>query len=202
MANKDAAFGLKPVRHLNGNPWNGMVRMYLAESSNAIFVGDPVIHGGDAGDAGTIVNGVDCEGMPLVDVGAAGSAKFLGVMVGRLPNQADQSILHRVASVNTICLVVDDPSVVFEVQEDSDGGAVAAGSVGLNGDLVNWANGNATTGLSGVELDSSTVTTTATLSVRVLGLAKRPDNALGTNAVWEVVFNEHEFNFGVLGVGT
>ena len=199
MANKDAAFGLKPVRHLNGNPWNGMVRMYLAEGSNAIYVGDPVIHGGDAGDAGTTVNGIDCEGMPTVDVGASSSAKFLGVMVGRLPNQADQSILYKVASVNSIVLVVDDPSVVFEVQED---GAIAAAAVGLNGDLTNWSAGSATTGLSGVELDSSTVTTTATLSVRVLGLAKRPDNALGTNAVWEVVFNEHEFNFGVLGVGT
>lgn len=199
MANADAAFGLRPVRHLNGNPWNGMTRMYLAESSNAIYVGDPVIHGGDAGDAGTTVNGIDCEGMPLCDVGAAASAKFLGVMVGRLPKQSDPSILYREASVNTIVLVCDDPSVVFEVQED---GAIAATAIGLNGDLTTFSSGNTTTGRSGVELDSSTVTTTATLSVRVLGLAKRPNNAIGTNAVWEVAFNEHEYNFGVLGVGT
>lgn len=201
MANADAAFGLRPVRHLNGNPWNGMTRMYYVPSTDnsAIYIGDPVIHGGTAGAAGTIVNGIDVEGMPTADVGAAASAKFLGVMVGRLPKQSDPSVLYRVASEDTIILVCDDPSVVFEVQED---GAIAATAVGLNGDLTTFG-GSTTTGRSTVELDSSTVTTTATLSVRVLGLARRPNNNIGTNAVWEVAFNEHEYSFsGSAGVGT
>lgn len=200
MANVDAAFGLRPVRHLNGNPWNGMTRMYYVPSTDnsVIYLGDPVIHGGTAGAAGTRVNGIDVEGMPTADVGAAASAKFLGVMVGRLPKQSDLSVLYREASVDTIILVCDDPSVVFEVQED---GAIAATDVGLNGDLTSFG-GSTVTGRSTVELDSSTVTTTATLSVRVLGLAKKEGNAIGANAVWEVAFNEHEYNFGVLGVGT
>lgn len=201
MANVDAAFGLRPVRHLNGNPWNGMTRMYYVPSTDnsAIYIGDPVIHGGTAGAAGTVVNGIDVDGMPTADVGAAASAKFLGVMVGRLPKQSDLSVLYRVASEDTIILVCDDPSVVFEVQED---GTLAVTAVGLNGDLTSFGAGSTTTGRSAVELDSSTVTTTATLSVRVLGLAKKEGNAVGANAVWEVAFNEHEYNFGTLGVGT
>ena len=46
MANVDAAFGLKPVRHLNGSPWNGAtIRCHApaAYGGSALYVGDPVM---------------------------------------------------------------------------------------------------------------------------------------------------------------
>jgi hypothetical protein len=51
MANTDAPFGFRPIRHLNGNPWNGATEKCLVEDaySENIFVGDPVIYTGTAG---------------------------------------------------------------------------------------------------------------------------------------------------------
>lgn len=191
MANTDRPFGLRPVSYLNGSPWNGQVNMYLVPSSDAtaIYVGDPVKSGGTAGAAGVVVNGIDVEGMPTIAVAAAGNT-LRGVVVGFLPKQSDLTVLHREASTNRIALVVDDPNVVFEVQEDSGGAATAAVDVGENADILYTA-GSSTTGQSAVELDSSThVTTSAQL--RILGFVKRPDNAIGTNAKLLVKINEHE----------
>lgn len=191
MANTDRPFGLRPVSMLSGAPWNGQVNMYLVPSSDgtAIYVGDPVKSGGTAGAAGTVVNGQDCEGMPTIAVAAAGDT-LRGVVVGFLPLQTNLETLHRAASTARIALVVDDPNVVFEVQEDSGGAATAAVDVGENADILYTA-GSATTGQSAVELDSSShVTSSAQL--RILGFVKRPDNAIGTNAKLLVLINEHE----------
>jgi hypothetical protein len=52
--------------------------------------------------------------------------------------------------------------------------------------------GSSTTGLSAMEIDSSSkVATTAQL--RLLNLVKRPDNAVGNQAKWHVMINEHVF---------
>lgn len=191
MANIDAAFGMRPVQHLDGSPWNGKVQMFLATDSTAIYVGDPVKSGGTAGDAGVVVNGIDVEGMPTVAAAAAGNA-LVGVVVGFLPKQSDLSVLHREASVNRIALVCTAPDVVYEIQEDSVGGNLAVTQVGNNFDIAYTA-GSSTTGRSAVELDSSDNSGTSSAQLRVLGLVKKPDNALGANAKWLVVINEHEF---------
>lgn len=201
MPNIDAPHGFFPVGHLDGSAFNGRVSMYLLPSGDgtATFIGDPVKSGGTAGAAGTVVFGQDVEGMPTIARAAAGDA-LRGVVVGFLPNPADLSIRHRVASTNRIALVADSPDVVFEAQEDSTGGALAATAVGANVDFDGIANGSATTGISGAELDSSAVeSTTTSAQFRILGLLKSPDNAIGTNARWLVMINEHELK-GTAGV--
>lgn len=190
MANVNRAQGLIPVRHLDGRPYTGAVNMYLADDTSAIYIGDPVKSGGSAGAAGTTVNGINCEGMPTITVAAAGDT-LRGVVVGFLPLQSDLTLLYKAATAaDRIALVVDDPNVVFEVQEDSGGAATAAVDVGENADIV-YAAGSATSGVSGVMLDSSTHATTSA-QLRILGFVNRPDNAIGTNAKLLVVINEHE----------
>jgi hypothetical protein len=191
MANIDAPKGAIPVKHLDGSPWNGMVNMYLVPSADgtALFVGDFVKSHGSAGAEGLVVNGQDVWGMPTVIQAAAGDA-LRGVVVGFLVNQADPSVRHRVASTNRVALVADAPDLVFEIQEDSDGAALAVTDIGENADIV-VAAGSATTGRSAMELDSSTHATTSA-QLRILGLVKKPDNAIGTNARLLVSINEHE----------
>jgi len=48
MANTDAPFGLRPIRHRNGAPYNGAFNHYYVASSyaTALFVGDPVVKTG------------------------------------------------------------------------------------------------------------------------------------------------------------
>ena len=192
MANTDAAFGLRPVQHLDGSPWNGKVNMYLVPAANGdtMFLGDPVISGGDAGGAGLVVNGLDMEGVPTIVRPVAGST-LLGVIVGFLPNQDNLMQTHRAASQARVALVCDSPDVIYEVQEDSDAGAIAATSVNFNADMITYAAGSTTTGRSIVEIDSSTADST-TAQFRLLGLAKQPGNILGSFAKWLVVINEHE----------
>lgn len=192
MANANAATGLKPVEYLGGSPYNGKVNMYLVPSSDptAMYVGDPVKSGGSAGAAGVYVNGINTEGMATVITAAAGDT-LRGVVIGFLPKQSDLTVLHREASTNRIALVVDDPNIVFEVQEDSLGAATAAVDVGENADII-YAAGSTTTGISGVMLDSSDHKT-ATAMLRILGFVQRPDNVIGTNAKLRVLINEHEF---------
>jgi len=192
MPNVDRPMGLIPVRHVSGRPYTGSHRMYLCEASNAIYVGDPVKSAGSAGAAGTHVNGVNCEGMPTIDRAAAGDT-ILGVVVGFLPLQSDLTLLYKAAtSAKRIALVVDDPDVVFEIQEDSVGNDIAATQVNNNFDMAAWTAGTSQ-GVSAVELDSSDATGTATAQFRLVGLVNRPDNAIGTNAKWEVLINEHEY---------
>lgn len=194
--NTDAAFGLKPVQHLDGSPWNGKVTMYLIPSADgsAVYVGDLVKKEGTvgAGAAGLVVNGIDCEGMPTAIVAGATDTTLLGSVVGFLPNQSNLELLHRAASTNRIALVCDSPDVVYEIQEDSVGGDLAATAVGNNFDSV-YAAGSTVTGRSAVELDSSDSTGTSTAQLRLLGLVKKPGNVIGTNAKWLVAINEHFF---------
>lgn len=200
MANTDRPQGLRPLRYQSGAPYNGAVNMYLvpAADNTALFVGDLVKPSTAGGAAGLVVNGQDCEGMRTCVQSAAGDPS-IGVVVGFLPNLADLSIKHRVASTNRIALVADDPALVFEIQEVSGGTALTSAEVGLNADVVVGA-GNATTGVSGMELDNSTEATGAGLNVRILGLVKRPDNNYGEHAKWEVMIMDHSLRAGVAGV--
>lgn len=203
MANKDAPSGLRPVRFLSGAPWNGQTNMYLIASGDgtATFVGDVVKLAGSAGGAGTVVNGIDVEGMPTVVQAVAGDTLLLGAVVGFLPLQTNLQTLHRAASTARIALVVDDPWVIYEVQEDGVTNTVVDVDIGLNADLI-VAAGSTTTGQSAMELDSSTVTA-GTANLRILRLVPRGENNLGTNATtsssdytnakFEVLINEHSF---------
>lgn len=192
MPNPDAAFGARPVGHLDGSPWNGKVNMYYVPSTygTILGIGDFVIGDADAGAAGVTVNGLDVEGVPSIIRAAAGDTTLLGVIVGFLPLQTNLERLHNPASTARIALVCDAPDVVYEMQEDSDTSNLKVAEVGQNCDLITAADANTTTGRSVFEIDSSThVSTTAQL--RILGLAKRPGNAIGSFARWLVVINEH-----------
>lgn len=179
MANVDSPRGLWPVRYFGGGPYNGAARRYFVPStdSTAIFIGDPVKLAGSA----------DADGIPTVAQAAAGET-LIGVVVG-VEAETRDSTTYRPASTDRYVLVADDPDLLFAVQEDSVGGALAATNVGNNCDLVIGA-GNTATGFSGVEIDSSTAGT-GTAQVRIVDLHQAPDNAIGDNAVWLVRIVEH-----------
>lgn len=180
MANVDAPRGARPVRHRNGAPYTGSANRYYVGSgdSTAIFLGDFVKSSGSA----------DSDGIPGIAQAAAGDA-IRGVVVGIEPT-TDESPKHRAASTEAYIYVADDPDLVFEIQEDSVGGALAAANVGQNADVI-VGTGSTTTGLSAMEIDSSSATA-STAQLRIMALVQMADNEIGTNAKWEVMINEHE----------
>lgn len=182
MPNANVPSGLRPVRHRNGAPYNGATNRYFIPSGDtvAVFIGDPVKSAGSA----------DANGIPTVAQAAAGDA-IRGVVTAVVPVTAD-STTYRVASTARYVLVADDPDLLFEIQEDAVGGALAADDIGLNADIV-VAAGSTITGRSGVQLDTSDKKT-ATAQLRILSIAQRADNELGANSKVLVSINEHELS--------
>lgn len=181
MANPDAAFGAVPIKHLDGSPYNGMVNEYYVPASDgtAMYLNDLVKHNGTA----------DVDGVPQAIQATAGATTLLGSIVGFRADPSNLSLQYRTASTLRYYLVADAPDLVYKMQEDSDSAALAAADVGENCDIIVSA-GSAVTGVSGMEIDSSTHVTTAA-NVRILRLLKDGANAIGNQAVWEVMINEH-----------
>jgi hypothetical protein len=192
MANPDSPRGLTPVRYLSGAPYSGAVNIYSvpASDSTAIYIGSLVRPAGSA----------DADGVMTVTGNVATGNPVIGVVTGFAPITADSPVF-RPASTLRYVFVADDPNLLFEIQEDSDGGALAATAVGNTADIIGFTGGSATTGFSAIEIDSSTATASGdgTQDVVIWGLAKRPDNEIGNFARWLVRLNNHFLVDGVAG---
>jgi len=187
MANISKINGFKPVKHVNGSPYNGQSNIYYvpASDSTALFVGDPVKLAADAND----------QGIQQVTKATAGAA-VLGVVVGVINTKLDpvggnmtggsialDTPQYRVASTGTYVLVADSPDVVYEVEAATGSNAAyafAVADVGQNADLTT-VTGSTTTGTSAAALNMATKGSTATLQWKIIGVVQRPDNEITGN---------------------
>lgn len=195
MANANTPRGIIPYAYRSGAPYNGAVRTYYVPVGNgtALYIGDPVI---------LITNNSDGNGVQTVEVATAGSTTtnisvaILGAYMGRsnnagqatIPVTQDQSV-YLPASTAAYVYVSDDPTLLYWVQEDSVGGALASGAVGRNAPLVAGA-GSTFSGYSGWQLQSSNINTAA-YQMRLVELLQETDNAIGVNAKWLAYINNH-----------
>lgn len=200
MANANRPSGFTPVRYLNGSPWNGQATLYSIAASygTELAIGDPVISSGTANSKGL-------AGIAL----AAATGAVRGVIVGlgkgpnMVANPSNLDTTKRPASdpAEWYAMVVDDPNVIFEIQEESNGTALAATEVGLNTIPLLAAAGTYASGWLLRSASGATPATTATLQLRLLGLSQKQDNAFGAYAKWLVKFNVHELGTGTGAAG-
>lgn len=194
MANVSRINGFRPVKHLNGSPWNGQVtKMWIpAADGTATFVGDVVKLSGTA----------DVDGNPSVIQAAAGNTP-VGVIVWMEPNPLDLTQNYRPASQNIAgqnagrwVYVADQPDLVMEVQGS---GTTSLVDIGQNAS-INVAAGSTTTGQSGMTMDDATKATTSTLVLQLIGFVQRVDNDLTGVTFTKVLvrWNVHQY----LSVGT
>ena len=200
MANADRPSGLSPIQYLNGAPWTGGGRVYCIPSTdtNAYAIGDPMASAGSADAAGipTVILATAGTGNPIRGVlVSAGGTVYGGAFAD--PTNLNTTVIPATKTKAYYVLVVDDPNVIFEVQEVSGGTAFTATEVGLNANLVAGTNNGY---VSGWEVNNSGETTTATLQVRLLQLAPRRDNVFGEHAKWWVLINNHELRIGQVGL--
>lgn len=197
MANENRPMGFAPVNMITGAPYNGQARLYtiLAADTNAYAIGDPV----RTANAGA--GGADTSGVPAVTIATATSA-IRGIIVGIADQKGafakvgnlDQTIRPSGAkTTDWYVMVVDDPNVLFEIQEVGTGTPLAADAVGKNANTVVGTNNGF---VSGWLLDNASEDTEATLQVKIMGLAYRIDNAYGQYAKWIVKINNHELAAG------
>lgn len=184
MANSDAPFGLRPVKYANGAPYNGaVIECYAMDGSNNLFVGDAVKRNGSGDD----------NGVPGVVRSTAGAGVY-GVIVGILGDSNEdltRDTARYVASgANAYLAVAPAEDVVFEVQEDSVGSALAKTDIGRTADIIYGTASTSHPILSAAELDSSTAaTTSASMNLSIVALERAPDNEIGNYARWLVKIN-------------
>jgi len=181
MANKDSAFGLKPIGKVGQNrDAQGLSEYSIAASATAIYFQDPV----KAANTGTIA------------VAAAGDV-LLGSLNGVFFTDATTSkptFANNLKGSNTatdiVGFVSDDPYERFEIQSDNTT-ASAQTDVFMNYDIL-YAAGDSANYVSKVELDDSTTSATSG-QLKVIGVSKDPsNNELGASHVNFVVsINEH-----------
>jgi len=200
MPNINKPSGFTPVGYLNGAPWNGQARLYSIAASygTALYIGDPVISSGTA----------DANGVPGIAIGATtgalrGVIVGLGVSEGLMADPTNLDRMYRPASDSRVwyAMVADDPNIIFEVQEESNGTQLAATEVGLNTISKSGTGNGYVSGWMIPSATGATPNTTATLQLRLLGLARRPDNAFGAYAKWLVQINVHELAHGTGAAG-
>ena len=196
MANQDTAFGLRPIG-LNGAGANttGVTQYEIASNNtNAIFQYSPVI---------PLAAGV----IDIVGNANGGTVPALGVLMGveYVDSSSKKPVFKNFwpgsnnVSVDTNhpvkAFVADNPNQLFMVAADgsSTDRATALSNIFANVSLATATSGSTSTGRSTAEMDISTVATTATLFMRVVGLTGDEANldfdAAGVNYV--VRFNFH-----------
>ena len=192
MANKDASFGLKPVRMMGGSPYSGGQSRYriAANYGTNIFQGDLVMQVTGGGieihaDGGTV---------PIVGV-------FNGCMFTD-PTTSEQVFSnHYPASTNAsdiIAFVHDDPNTVFEIQADD---TFPVADLFGNFDIVYTNSGSTTTGISGAELDVTTGATTTNLPLKAIDISQDPENSDVASANTNVLVVIQNHICGVKGAG-
>ena len=161
MANQDAAFGFRPVRHLSGGEIRNNTYRITTNYDTDLYQGQMVSHK----TAGTIET-------------VAANAIFLGVFNGCQytdPTTGKPTwAKYYPASTNASDIeayVFDDPQIIFEGQHDGTGTeAMNFGGFDLAG-----VSGSTYTGRSTQEIGTSTLATTG--QWKQIGISKDPSNS-------------------------
>ena len=202
MANTNAAFGLKPYRMLgSGANTNGDVVYNIqtgatAGTSNLIYQGSPVI---------PLANGM----IDIVGSAAGGTVPLLGVFLGcnyidllGKPRFAPYWPGTSAVKANTIAtaIVSAHPDQTFAINSDA---ANPDANIHANANFSTATSGSTTSGLSSAQLAVSTVATTNTLNMRILGFQDTPNDADPTVAgrIAIVMLNNHFYRYGANGTG-
>ena len=195
MANVDAPFGLMPVRHLNGNSWNGAtIRCRIHEDdTTALFVGDPVVLQSD-----TDIRYTSGKMPTVMRSGGVDGSYIFGVITSFDVYHSDLTRLHSPASTAGYCNVCVAPDVIYWIQDEGTA-ALTKDDIGANAIGTFTEAGDTTTGISGYELDAGVGTTPGqdvSNCLLILGVADVEDNefdgSTSINVIWEVMINLHQ----------
>ena len=202
MANLDAAFGLRPYKMLGaGANTNGVMSFDIqttatAGTSSVIYEGTPVI---------PLANGM----IDIVGNANGGTVPLLGVFIGcqytdlngtpTFTNKWPGTAAVKSSTAAT-ALIAAHPDQLFLINCDA---AAADATVHANANFATATSGNATTGISTGELAVSTVNTTNTLNMRIVGFADQPssDDATVAGRLAIVLLTNHFYRYGANGTG-
>lgn len=202
MANANRPTGLSPIGCMGSSGTDFPANLYAIanDASNTYAIGDIV----------KTAAGCDVNGVPLVTKCASGDVP-VGIIVGFRVSDPGVSLVGSNLNLNITYLpkssgtryvmVADDPDVIFEVQMDST--AITLANLHKNANLTITADDTtalASSPVSSTVITGSTVNTTNTFIVRMLGLIQRDDNQITSSTVAgaycrvRAKFNCHEYS--------
>ena len=176
--------GLRPLKLLGDRVFNHGVRQFSIASGYAtnVFNGDLV----KLVAAGTIEK--DTGTTTATPVGVFLGAQYTDPSLGYLLHS--QYWPTGTVASDAFGYVVDDPDMLFLIQADD---TLGRNSIGANAAIVQGA-GDTATGNSGVSLDASSVATTGTLPLRIIGF--KEEDEIDTAFPWMVVkINEGDHQY-------
>ena len=185
MANQDAAFGFRAVRHLSGGTPRTEEYVITSGYTGVIYTGSPVaaVAGGQ------------------VELGAVSAVQMLGAFNGCFYTDPTTSkptwkayYPGSITASDIVANVYADPQIIYEGQHD--GTATVANNNHANHDHVGTG-GSTINGQSSAEIDTDTYTTTATGTWTQIQTSKDPDNqdltAANSNAYIVANTGEHAY---------
>ncbi len=191
MANANRPTGLSPIKHLNGDTWNGIVNTYV------ILAADTGVYG--VGSAIKSFAGGDADGIPAITIADAGDA-LRGMIVGVMPLSADSPVgpIPATKLRNYYVLVCDDSTVVCEIQANNTADFPTS-DLNSNANLVVGAP-LGTSPFASTQLDVATTDTTSTLQLKILRKSQEVGVDLTAHTKMWVMINNHELRGGTTAV--
>jgi hypothetical protein len=173
MANVNAPLGFQMRGKLGSKHSGAVIRMSVpASDGTALYLGDAVKS-----------NGTTDQTFGCMQVTAAGASDVIvGVVVGVNPilgvaiGSENLNRVYRPASTYMVLDVEVDPEMIYEIQTS---GTLASSDIGKYANLTASTAGSAITGMSGMQLNESSVTATkAGAQMVIVDLIHSPDNAI------------------------
>tara|TARA_Y100001970_G_scaffold51383_1_gene65026 strand:- start:3232 stop:3816 length:585 start_codon:yes stop_codon:yes gene_type:complete len=192
MANKDAAFGMRPIGRIGGTPYTGGQSRYriAANYGTSIFQGDMVAQVTGGGIE------VHADGGTVPIVGVFNGCQFTDPTTGEQKFQNFYPASTNASDI--IAFIIDDPMVIFEIQADD---TFPVADLFGNFDIVYTSSGSTVTGISGAELNVTDGGTGTSLPLKAIDISEDPENSdvASANTNVKVVIQNHIF--GVKGAG-
>ena len=205
MANSNGAFGLRPYSKVGQNTNStGMTEYRIAsDNSNVIYTGSPVIP-------------LSTGFIDIVGATAGGTVGLLGAFNGceYVSSTTGEVVFSKhwpgsgADSNHPVrAFVFDDPLQQFVVASDASltSEATARAAIFANANFSSGTSGSTTTGKSSAALAVSTIATTNTLNLRIMGIVDDVENAdFAASGIGVIVRLNNHFNSpnGAIAGGT
>jgi hypothetical protein len=213
VANTNAPFGLAVYRGGGSYAFNQQGTVYsipTSDTSNAYYMGDVVKAAASGSTGGTpnvtkITNGTDAIRGAIVGIYQPGMySDAQPTSIQGQPLTLENNYVPATKAAPYFVLVEDDPTTIFVAQDDGITTAnLVAASCNLNASLT-ITNGATTVSASASVILSSSMATTSSLCLKLLGLAHGPqfgvNNAFGAYAKWCCRINLSELTGSFAGV--
>jgi len=169
-----AAYGLKPVKRVDGMPYAGATRLYkidpAGEATN-LFYGQVVNIGADGYIALCTATGADATTNNLGGSGVGAIGVFVGCEYVNAQGQVIYSQYYPSGTANggdIVAYVVDDPNALFMAELDATATQTMVGTNTTFATAQTTSTGSTTTGVSNSQLDATVATTAKAFKIVAL----------------------------------